>query len=552
MNYEHPSLRGALWVTAVLSALSSLLFPVMLLAYQGAPFSQTSPATHLTEKSAILHGIVSSNEMPDTTQWFEWGVSGHSDVVYQTPHANIRGQSIITNANLIGLAPGTQYFFRQISENSRGKHIGNTMYFTTKPLPQVISPIIVVETRPALSITENTALLKGYVSPHGNRSSRWWFEWGTTNKLEHQTAPAVVGGDSRAVEASLKQLVPGTVYFYRLVGDNGEGRVYGATRVFVTLGTPPASETERTQNIAEPTEGSDGVTRNITNTDAANGIQQNAFQQGLPGDFLGNFLRNRNKNAEDKTPAEGEAAVPEVQGATAPGPLARLFGAFSGGKGAVVTIEKVGTSKVAAHTPVEYKIMYAYRMNTPASDGRLKITLPAEVVYIGDNTTNELLLEEGEGPERTYVLPIGRLEKGTTRTISLLGMTTGDAKGFPDAYARIEFVGSDGKLQIIAAGEGKIDENTKAVATNNGAQVAASSNGILPSSLFGWLLYIAFVAGAIFAIRKAKAYYEQRKEEMAEDALESEPAAEQDTTKWLDEIRAHKNSNSDFKSTLPT
>ena len=534
------------------AALPFLLFPAMLLAYQAAPFSQTTLATHLTEKSAMLHGVVSSNEMPDTVQWFEWGVSGRTDVVYETPHANIRGQEIITTANIIGLAPSTQYFYRQISENARGRHVGNTMYFTTRELPQVINPLIVVQTLSALSITENTAQLKGYVSPHGNRIAQWWFEWGTTNKLEHQTAPTLAGSDSRTIETNLRQLTPGTVYFYRLVGDNGEGRVYGATRVFVTLGTAPVTESPRAQNVPVPQEGSDGVTRNITNTEgAANGVQQNVFQQGLPGDYLGNFLRNRKKNAAEPTPTEGAApATPEVQGATAPGPLARLFGAFSGGKGVVVTIEKVGSSKAGPHTPVEYKVMYAYRLNNPAGDARLKITLPPEVVYIGDNTTNELLLEEGEGPERTYVLPVARLEKGSTRTISILGMTTGDAKGFPDAYARIEFVGSDGKLQIIAAGEGVIDENTKAEQAENTAQVGASSNGILPSSFVGWLFYVALVAGAIFAARKAKAYYDQRKEELAEEALESE--SPQDTTKWLDEIRAHKNANSDFKNSLPT
>jgi hypothetical protein len=340
------------------------------------------------------------------------------------------------------------------------------------------------------------------------------------------------------------------VYFYRLVGDNGEGRVHGATRVFVTQGTPPVSEAERAQNIPTPQEGSDGVTRNITDTEGegANmpGVQGNVFKQGMPGDFLGNFFRKR--DAADTNQTSDGTATPEVQGATAPGPLARLFGAFSSGKGTVVTIEKIGPSKVPVHTAVEYKIMYAYRQNDVARDARLKITLPGEVVYIGDNTTNELLLEEGDGPERTYVLPIGRLEKGSTRNISILGMTTGDAKGFPDAYARIEFIGSNGQLQVIAAGEGAIDEDTK-TAEANSAAAGASSNGILPSSFVGWLFYVALVASAIFVARKAKAYYDQRKEELAEEELEAEhPRAEKDTTKWLDEIRAHKNHN----SSLPT
>ncbi len=551
MNYKNPSLWRDFGATLMGMLLAQLLIPGVLFAFQSAPTSQTALATHITEKSAILHGTVNSNEMPDTLQWFEWGISGQN-VVYETPKVNIRGQAITTNANIIGLAPTTQYFFRQISENSRGKNVGSTMYFTTKALPQVINPIIVVQTTPATSVMETSAMLKGYVSPHGNRTARFWFEWGITNTLANQTTPTLVGSNSRTVELTIRKLTPGTIYFYRLVGDNGVGRVHGATRVFVTAGTAPVSEAERAQNIPIPQEGSDGVTRNITDNDGKSvpgGVQGNVFQQGMPGDFLGNFLRNRKNPDADGMQTTDGTATPEVQGATAPGTLARLFGAISGGKGVVVTIEKVGPSKAPVHTPVEYKIMYAYRLNAPSLDGRLKVTLPAEVVYIGDNTTNELLLEESAGPERTYVLPIARLEKGTTRTISILGMTTGDAKGFPDAYARVEFVDSNGKLQIIAAGEGAIDENTQAGKANNAAAAAATSNGILPSSFIGWLFYIALVAGAIFVARKAKAYYDQRKEELAEEVLEAEhPKAEQDTTKWLDEIRAHKNHN----GTLPT
>lgn len=545
MNYGNLSFRRVLRMAVVPTSLIILLSPTALFAYQAAPIAQTTAATYITEKSAVLHGTVSANDMLDTLQWFEWGMNGQSGDAYVTPAVAIRGQGVNTSASIVGLAPGTQYFYRQISENSRGKYVGNTMYFTTKPLPTTINPIVVVETTPPFSITENSAILRGYVSPHGSRISRWWFEWGTTNALEHQTAPAQTGTNSHVVETSIRKLTPGTVYFYRLVGDNGEGRVIGTTRVFVTLGTPPPpSEAPRAQTVPVVQEGNDHVTRNTTDTDsAAANIQKNPFESGLPGDFLGNFLRGK-KNADTANASGSEAATPEVKGATAPGPLARLFSAFSSGeKGVMVTIEKIGPSKVPAHTPVEYKVAYAYRLSEPVKDARLKITLSPDVVYIGDNTTNELLLEEGSGQERTYVLPIARLEKGSTRTISILGMTTGDAAGFPDAYARIEFVGANGQLQVIAAGGGTIDENTKAEKPKNGDQVAATGRGILPSSLVGWLLYIAFVAGIIFVVRKARAYYERRKEELAEEAQGPKP--EQDTTKWLDELRAHKN-------TLPT
>jgi hypothetical protein len=139
-------------------------------------------------------------------------------------------------------------------------------------------------------------------------------------------------------------------------------------------------------------------------------------------------------------------------------------------------------------------------------------------VYIGDNTTNELLLEESVGPEHIYVLPLGRLEKGSTRTVSILGMTTGDANGFPDARARIEYTGAVGGVHVVAAQSGTISKSNEAKT----ASVSGSDIGVLPSSLLGWVLYIAFVAGVIFALRKAKSYYDKRKEEIA---LEEEDAA---------------------------
>jgi hypothetical protein len=527
-----------------------LFSPMFVAAYQAAPVAITREVTFVTEKSAKLGGRVNANEMLDAKQWFEWGLSGQSGVVYETPHYAIGGSQLVdTNADIVGLAPNKQYFYRQIAENGRGHDVGQTVYFTTKPLPAQINPIVLVQTNDASSITESGAMIKGYVSPHGNATTKWWFQWGETNKFENETYKSGFGQDSGPVTMTLTALTPGTVYYFRLAAENSDGRVYGNTRIFVTLGTPPKiSETPREQSIPTPEREGDGVTRNTT---TAGGAGAQAGTQGgtpgvavtsggiLPGDIFGAFFgRKLNSGGVGTGVVSGTAAAPQpstiplsaspeaqapaqaqVAGtAAAGGPLGTFWNTLTGKKDVELVIEKVGPKKVPTHTPVEYRIRYAYFLSEPANSAALKIILPAEVVYIGDNTTNELLLEESAGPEHTYVLPLGRLEKGSTRTVSILGMTTGDANGFPDARARIEYTGAAGGVHVVSAQSGTVSKSNEAKT----ASVSGSDIGVLPSSLLGWVLYIAFVAGVIFVLRKAKSYYDKRKEEIA---LEEEDAA---------------------------
>lgn len=532
-------------------AVAVLMFPVLVSAYQAAPVAITREVSFITEKSAKLGGRVNANEMLDTKQWFEWGLSGQSGVAYETPHYSIRGSQLAdTSADIIGLAPNTQYFYRQIAENSRGKDVGQTAYFTTKVLPQHITPITLVQTSDASTITEGGAILKGYLSPHGNTTTKWWFQWGETNTFENETYRTGFGANSGPVTIPLSSLTPGTVYYFRLVAENESGRVYGNTRIFVTLGISPQQlEAPHTQPIPTPQTKGDGSTRNTTVTGgtaaqtsgSSNGVSVTTGGS-LPGDIFGTFFgRKLNSggvgtgvvSGNTPTPQPSSATVSpassqtntntqrQVAGTFASGPLGSFWNTLTGKKDVELVIEKVGPTKIPMHTPVEYRIRYAYFLNESASSATLKIILPAQVVYIGDNTNNELLLEEGSGAEHTYVLPLGRLEKGFTRTVSILGMTTGDANGFPDARARIEYTTVSGGVAVVSAQSGKVgsgeSERSKVAPVDTNG-----SWGFLPGSFLGWVLYVVFVAGFIFALRKARVYYEKRKEEIA---LEEEDAA---------------------------
>jgi len=221
----------------------ALLTPVVVAAAPSAPFVRTLSPTFVTEKDAQLNGAVNSAETRDTYQWFEWGISGRSEV-YETKHNSIRSSTVLVNTNteISGLAPNTLYFYRQIAENGHGKTVGATTYFTTKPLPQSETPVLILETRDASAIGETNAILNGYVSPHGNPKATWWFEWGKTRSFGQSTRTVSVGFGSRLAQTRITDLESGTRYYFRIVGENSD-RVYGSTKSFLTREVTGAQET---------------------------------------------------------------------------------------------------------------------------------------------------------------------------------------------------------------------------------------------------------------------------------------------------------------------
>jgi len=491
--------------------------PQSVFAYQAAPFAVTMPAMFITEKSAQINGQANPSDMPDAYSWFEWGISGRMDIVYETPHQGLSGQNILinTNATIIGLAPNTQYFYRQIAENGRGRDTGQTVFFTTKPLAIMVPPLVIVETISPLVVTDTTATLKGYVSPHGDRNTKAWFQWGFSQNFENQTPASGVSSDAGPIESPLNNLTPGTTYFYRVVGENTAGRTFGTTRMFLTTGIPPPPPEQPISQAVPIERASDGVARNTTTSGAplaqASSNNSGDGTYGLPGissgnrpgDIWGAFFKKKTPTNNSGVSTQGQVAG--VAGSV--NPLWGFLGNLIGQRSVQVTIENIGPKNVVAHTPVEYRITYVYQSATPGINAKLKIILPSDVIYIGDNTNNELLLEEGGSGERTYILPIGRIEKGTTRTLSVLGMTTGDAIGFPSARARFEYDGANG-TQVVAATSGALVTGTPA--TKSTASTA-NSGGWLPSSFFGWILYLMLIVLSIIGVRKAKIYYQKRK-----------------------------------------
>jgi hypothetical protein len=109
------------------------------------------------------------------------------------------------------------------------------------PIIQATPPTAV--TNAATNITSNSAMLNGTVNPNGSSTSIY-FEWGTDNTLSTYTTTALQsigsGTSAAALTENLTGLNPSTIYYYRIVAENGEGTVRGSILSFMTI-APPAS-----------------------------------------------------------------------------------------------------------------------------------------------------------------------------------------------------------------------------------------------------------------------------------------------------------------------
>ena len=269
-------------------ALYLLSSPLTLFAYEAAPLSSTLAPTDITEQSARVNGKVNPSDSTDTMEWFEWGISGRGGIeAYETRHTSVYGGNTMVNTGetLQGLAPNTQYFYRQISENTRGKDTGQTVYFTTKILRTAVIPIALIETLDATYVNESEGLMRAFMSPHGNPSALYWFEWGSSIRFENQTPQRTLGYSSSLVSEKLTHLDSGTTYYYRAVADSGDGRFTGAVKVFHTRGNPPPPlESQHAQTIST-TQSYDNTGRAITTNGtqaAAGGGGGNSFALPTP------------------------------------------------------------------------------------------------------------------------------------------------------------------------------------------------------------------------------------------------------------------------------
>ncbi|MGH2853814.1 MAG: hypothetical protein ACRDLF_06445, partial [Solirubrobacteraceae bacterium] len=203
------------------------------------------PASSVGQFAATLNGALQTREAL-VNYHFEYGTSTAYGQVAPVPdnYAPITTSTVPVSQPVGGLQAGTTYHYRVVASSPGGTEVaGPDETFTTLPVP---APT--VQTGGASGVGVGAATLSGTIDPHG-WDTTYLFQYGTSAAygLSWPTVQVDMGAleGPQPVVVGVPNLLPGTIYHYRLVATNGGGTSYGPDMTFTT-GEYPA------QLIQEP------------------------------------------------------------------------------------------------------------------------------------------------------------------------------------------------------------------------------------------------------------------------------------------------------------
>ncbi|HPG38149.1 MAG TPA: sugar-binding protein [bacterium] len=194
------------------------------------PFVFTSPATNITQSTAILNGYVNPNGVSAIVK-FQYGVSesyGSEITAASSPVTGTETTSV--QASLNGLTPNTTFHYRVLATNSGGTTFGEDATFAT-----IGNPAFVI-TSAATNVTDSSATLNGFVNANGI-SSTVTFQYGLTADYSSEIIAAnspISGTNTTAVSAVLNGLESNVTFHYRVKANSTAGTSYGEDMTFTT------------------------------------------------------------------------------------------------------------------------------------------------------------------------------------------------------------------------------------------------------------------------------------------------------------------------------
>jgi hypothetical protein len=210
------------------------------------PTVVTAPVSGVGAGSVTLHGTIDPGGV-SSSYHFEWGTDTSYGTSTPVTDAGSGSGAVSVSAAVSGLRPNTGYHYRIVGANGAGSITGDDQAFTTATIaPTVDGTPLVTE------ITPTSANVHGTVNP-GHSDTTFYVQYGTDTTYGTATTPASAGGADAPgpVAASLTGLVPGTVYHYRIVADNGTGGPqHGVDGSFVTAPAAPATASDLTTRKA--------------------------------------------------------------------------------------------------------------------------------------------------------------------------------------------------------------------------------------------------------------------------------------------------------------
>ena len=204
------------------------------------PLAVTDSTANLTGYTANLFGHVNAKNAA-TAVTFNYGKTASYGSTTTASQSPVNGFSNnLVSAGISGLEPNTVYHYRVSATNTAGSVNGYDSIFTTKTVKPSVT------TNQANSIANTTATLNGDVNAN-NSVSVVTFDWGTTTAYGNTDTAAQSPLNSlvtTAVSKALINLLPNTLYHYRVVAINSAGTSYGNDTTFTTSSMPPSAVTD--------------------------------------------------------------------------------------------------------------------------------------------------------------------------------------------------------------------------------------------------------------------------------------------------------------------
>jgi len=198
------------------------------------PQANAGPDKQVNENNSVK--LEGSGSDPDGDSInYSWSCTGGS-----LSNSNIAQPTF----NAPSVSSDTNYTCNLTVTNEHGASDSDNMVVKVKDISQTINDPLVISNS-ATNISYNSATLNGYLADlGGDNYSEVWFEWGKTTSYGNSTSKVNKNSIS-SFERNITGLDEDTLYHFRAVGENSNGKSYGSDRSLLTLGSsnnPPQAD----------------------------------------------------------------------------------------------------------------------------------------------------------------------------------------------------------------------------------------------------------------------------------------------------------------------